>query len=150
MDKYVELEKILRKLAGWIKAEGRKVIKEGNYNITPAQFDVLQWINWSNSTMTELSMKLGVAKSTVTGLVNKLKEEGYVEYSVSDEDRRVRDLKITESGKIIIERVISRRTEFVEQLFSTIDPFLVDEFRKVLRIIANTLEIQSRSDHKTE
>jgi len=146
MDKYVELERILRKLAGWIKAEGRKVIKDSDYNITPAQFDVLQWIKWSDSTMTELSCRLGVAKSTVTGLVNKLKEDGYIEYAVSDEDRRVRDLTITESGSEIIEKVLERRREFVEELFSNIDDYLVDEFRKVLRIVANTIEIQSRNE----
>ena len=46
--KYKELERSLRRLAAWIKAEGRKVIKEGNYKITPAQFDVLQRLSLIN------------------------------------------------------------------------------------------------------
>ena len=67
--KYAELERSLRRLAAWIKAEGRKVIKEGNYKITPAQFDVLQRVYWGDSTMSNLSNRLGVAISTITGLI---------------------------------------------------------------------------------
>lgn len=147
--KFDELERLLRKLSAWIKAEGRKVLKEsatvsaleGNYHITPSQFDVLQRAYWGDTTMTLLSNRLGVAKSTVTGLINKLSELGYIDYSVMEEDHRVRKVEITETGKTLILEVIRRRVLFVEKLFSTVDPFLTDEFRKVLRIVNNTLEM---------
>jgi DNA-binding MarR family transcriptional regulator len=116
-------------------------LKEGDNEITPAQFDVLQSIYWhENLTMTSISKRLGVAKSTVTGLVNKLKDERLVDYKISDEDRRVRRLKITEHGEEVIKEVIKRRITFVEKMFSTIDPYLVDEFRQVLRIVVKTCD----------
>jgi DNA-binding MarR family transcriptional regulator len=90
--------------------------------------------------MTSISKRLGVAKSTVTGLVNKLKDERLVDYKISDEDRRVRRLKITELGEEVIKEVIKRRITFVEKMFSTIDPYLVDEFRQVLRIVVKTCD----------
>jgi DNA-binding MarR family transcriptional regulator len=90
--------------------------------------------------MTSISKRLGVAKSTVTGLVNKLKDERLVDYKISDEDRRVRRLKITEHGEEVIKEVIKRRITFVEKMFSTIDPYLVDEFRQVLRIVVKTCD----------
>ncbi len=141
MEKYAELEKLMRKISAWIKAEGRMVLKEGDNEITPAQFDVLQSIYWEeNLTMTNISKRLGVAKSTVTGLVTKLKAEKLIEYNISEEDRRVRRLKITEHGERVIKEVIRRRIKFVDKMFSTIDPFLVDEFRQVLRIIVKSTD----------
>ncbi len=147
--KYTELEKSLRKLAAWIKAEGRKVIKEGNYKITPAQFDVLQRVYWGDSTMSNLSNRLGVAKSTITGLIIKLKNAGYIDYSVLEEDHRVRKVVITPKGKSLIQEVIRRRILFVERLFVTVDPFLTDEFRKVLRIVNNTLDMNEANESRT-
>ncbi|HOZ12359.1 MAG TPA: MarR family transcriptional regulator [Thermotogota bacterium] len=147
--KYAELERSLRRLAAWIKAEGRKVIKEGNYKITPAQFDVLQRVYWGDSTMSNLSNRLGVAKSTITGLIMKLKDAGYVDYSVLEEDHRVRKVVITPKGKSLIQEVIRRRVLFVERLFVTVDPFLTDEFRKVLRIVNNTLDMNEANESRT-
>jgi len=146
--KYGELEKLLRKVATWIKSEGRKVLKEGENEITPAQFDVLQSVFWQeHMTMTCLSKRLGVAKSTVTGLVNKLRQEELVKYTVSSEDKRVRLLNITEKGEGVIQEVIDRRIKFVEDMFSDIDPYLVDEFRQVLRIVVqNVSENQANED----
>jgi DNA-binding MarR family transcriptional regulator len=63
-----------------------------------------------------------------------------VDYKISDEDRRVRRLKITEHGEEVIKEVIKRRITFVEKMFSTIDPYLVDEFRQVLRIVVKTCD----------
>jgi DNA-binding MarR family transcriptional regulator len=94
--------------------------------------------------MTNISKRLGVAKSTVTGLVNKLKEDELVDYKVSEEDRRVRLLTITEHGESVIKGVIERRIQFVEKMFNDIDPFLTDEFRKVLRIIVKSFEEQDK------
>jgi len=141
--KYTELERLLRKLALWIKSEGRKVLKEEKkFQITPAQFDVLQRVYFGQSSMTDISETLGVAKSTITGLVNKLKKGAFLECTQSEEDKRVKILKVTPLGENLLEEVIKRREIFVEKLFSSVDPYLVDEFRKVLRIVTNTLDFQ--------
>jgi DNA-binding MarR family transcriptional regulator len=146
MNKFSELEILMRKINAKIKAEGRMVLKENSeFEITPAQFDVLQSVYWHETqTMTNISKRLGVAKSTVTGLVNKLKEDELVDYKVSEEDRRVRLLTITEHGESVIKGVIERRIQFVEKMFNDIDPFLTDEFRKVLRIIVKSFEEQDK------
>jgi len=147
---YAELELLLRQLSVWVKAEGRKVIKEGNYDITPSQFDVLQRIYFGETSMTNLALRLGVAKSTITGLVGKIKEHGYVSYSVCEEDHRVRKLEMTPKGLGLIRDVLERRVQFIRKLFSTIDPFLVEEFRKVLRIVNNTVQIQYQDKEETK
>jgi DNA-binding MarR family transcriptional regulator len=150
MEKYSELEILMRKISAKVKAEGRMVLKEDpESEITPAQFDVLQSVYWLEiQTMTHISKRLGVAKSTVTGLVTKLKDEGLVDYKISEEDRRVRLLTITDHGEIVIKGVIARRIQFVENMFEPIDPFLTDEFRKVLRIIVKSFEDRDRDRDK--
>lgn len=99
--------------------------------------------------MSNLSHRLGVAKSTITGLITKLKEAGYIEYSVLEEDHRMRKVVITPKGKALIQEVIRRRVLFVERLFVTVDPFLTDEFRKVLRIVNNTLDVNEANESRT-
>lgn len=141
MNHFEDLERLLRKLSGWVRSEGRKVLKSGEYQLTPAQFDVLQKCYFNQEiTMTELSYDLGVAKSTITGIINKLREADYISYGVNFEDKRVRNLTMTPKGKTLIEEVIKSRTRFIEELFSQVDPILLSEFHQVLRIIANTLD----------
>ncbi len=141
MNHFEDLERLLRKLSGWVRTEGRKVLKSGDYQLTPAQFDILQKCYFHHDmTMTQLSIDLGVAKSTVTGIVTKLREAKYLDYGVSEEDKRVRNLTITEKGKTLIREVIGARVQFIEELFTQVDPILLSEFHQVLRIIANTLD----------
>jgi DNA-binding MarR family transcriptional regulator len=141
MNHFEDLERLLRKLSGWVRTEGRKVLKSGDYQLTPAQFDILQKCYFhQDMTMTQLSIDLGVAKSTVTGIVTKLREAKYLDYGVSEEDKRVRNLTITDKGKTLIREVIEARVQFIEELFSQVDPILLSEFHQVLRIIANTLD----------
>ena len=49
--------------------------------------------------MHELSEAIHRDKSTVTALVNKLKEQGYVERIQSESDSRVVYVRLTEKGK---------------------------------------------------
>jgi DNA-binding MarR family transcriptional regulator len=61
----------------------------------------------------------------------------------------MRKVVITPKGKALIQEVIRRRVLFVERLFVTVDPFLTDEFRKVLRIVNNTLDVNEANESRT-
>ena len=61
----------------------------------------------------------------------------------------MRKVVITPKGKSLIQEVIRRRVLFVERLFVTVDPFLTDEFRKVLRIVNNTLDMNEANESRT-
>jgi transcriptional regulator, MarR family len=72
-----EIEKVLRDICFMVKVEGRLVLK--NYPITAAQFDLLQRLYFRGPMkMTELSTMLGIAKSTLSGIVRRLENVGYL------------------------------------------------------------------------
>ncbi|GLI48200.1 MULTISPECIES: MarR family winged helix-turn-helix transcriptional regulator [Pseudothermotoga] len=106
-----EIEKVLRDICFMVKVEGRLVLK--NYPITAAQFDLLQRLYFRGPMkMTELSTMLGIAKSTLSGIVRRLENVGYLSRT-RGKDKRVFMISATAEGKKVVESVIEKRVEFV-------------------------------------
>lgn len=94
-----------------VKVEGRLVLKD--YPITAAQFDLLQRLYFRGPMkMTELSTMLGIAKSTLSGIVRRLENVGYLSRT-RGKDKRVFMISATAEGKKVVESVIEKRVEFV-------------------------------------
>ncbi|RAP00052.1 MarR family transcriptional regulator [Petrotoga sp. 9PW.55.5.1] len=112
----VEMEKLIREICSKVKSEGRKVLKE--VNISPAQFDVLQTVYFKGPKMlSEISKRLGITKSTTTGLIRRLELAGYLVREKSKKDKRVFVVAITPQGVTIIEKVIKNRIALMEQVY---------------------------------
>ncbi len=98
----IQMEKMIREICSKVKSEGRKVLKE--FNISPAQFDVLQTVYFKGPKMlSDISKRLGVTKSTTTGLIRRLEIAGYLVREKSKKDKRVYVVQITQDGTNIIE-----------------------------------------------
>ncbi|MDK2945296.1 MarR family winged helix-turn-helix transcriptional regulator [Geotoga petraea] len=111
----VELEKTLRDICFKIKIEGRKVLKR--FDISSAQFDLLQLLYFKGEKkLSDISKKLGVTKSTTTGLIKRLLIQELIEKKQSDEDKRVYNVKISKKGSEIIEEVIDRRVDLIRKI----------------------------------
>jgi len=83
-----QMEKLIREICSKIKSEGRKVLKD--FDISPAQFDVMQIIYFRGPKMlSDISKRRGITKSTTTGIVSRLETMGYLTKEKSPEDRRV-------------------------------------------------------------
>jgi DNA-binding MarR family transcriptional regulator len=68
-------------------------------DLTQQQFQYFKVIvKMKNPTLTELARELSLTKPTVTVLVNRLTEKGYIKRVHSDEDRRVMHLHIDKKG----------------------------------------------------
>ncbi|AEX84584.1 MarR family transcriptional regulator [Marinitoga sp. 1135] len=108
-------EKIIRDICFKVKVEGRKIIK--NSDISPAQFDLLQILYFRGpKRVTDISLILGITKSTTTGLINRLEASGYLEKVKDKRDKRVTTITITEKGKNVIDEVIKARVEFMQKV----------------------------------
>lgn len=113
-------EKILRDICFKIKVEGRKIIK--NTDISPAQFDLLQILYFRGpKRVTDISITLGITKSTTTGLINRLETSGYLQKAKDKQDKRVTTITITEKGINVIEEVIKARVLFMDKVLSQIE-----------------------------
>ncbi|MEO8971410.1 MAG: MarR family transcriptional regulator, partial [Ktedonobacteraceae bacterium] len=73
------------------------------YVVTPPQWGLLALLSESDSlTIGSISLKRGLDPPTVTGIVNRLENNGLVERRHDKEDRRVVKVYLTDEGRDII------------------------------------------------
>ncbi|GIO21759.1 putative HTH-type transcriptional regulator YsmB [Oceanobacillus sp. J11TS1] len=112
-----KMEKKLRYISGMIKQNGRKILH--HYPITLPQFIALQWLlEEGDLTVGELSNRISHAFSTTTDLVDRLEKNELVERIRGTKDRRVVQIHLLEKGKHIIEEVIQKRQEYLQDVMS--------------------------------
>jgi DNA-binding MarR family transcriptional regulator len=94
-------------------------------------------VKMKNPTLTELARELGLTKPTVTVLVDKLTEKGYIKRVHSDADRRVMHLHIDKKGaKINALREIAhqRMAEKIKSGLSDAETAILTELlRKIVK-----------------
>ena len=101
-DKYIVyfISKTRKKMISFIE---KKLKEKGLNDIVPSYGNILTvfYDNGGKLNMKEIGEIIGKDKSTVTALVNKLSELGYVKKEKCKEDKRITYVKITEKGKEI-------------------------------------------------
>jgi MarR family transcriptional regulator, organic hydroperoxide resistance regulator len=118
-----DIEKDLRYISGIIKQKGREILS--NYTITPPQFVALQWLfEEGDMTIGELSNKMYLAFSTTTDLVDRMEKNNLVKRVRDPNDRRVVRIHLLEEGGRIIEEVIKKRQEYLQEVLKN---FSVEE-----------------------
>jgi len=99
-DKYIVyfVSKTKKKMINFIQ---KKLKEKGLNDLVPAYGNILTVLYDNNGklNMNEIGKLIGKDKSTITPLVNKLSELGYVKKEKSKEDRRVTHVVITEKGR---------------------------------------------------
>jgi len=70
--------------------------------LTPPQFDIVATLgNTAGMTATELGDKTLITKGTLTGVVDRLIERGWVERIAHGSDRRCQIIRLTKSGEAL-------------------------------------------------
>jgi len=100
---YREVYWLLRKTSKQLKKELRKKIEE--YGITWQQFHALYHIGDTGISANELAKELHCNASNMTGLIDRMTENGWVYREHSKEDRRVWLIKSTDKGKKMKEKL---------------------------------------------
>lgn len=114
------IEKSLRKLSVQLRLYGREILKE--YKLSKIQFIALQWVNDSSGiTIGQVAKNLDLAYSTTTDIIDRLEKNGFVRRERSETDKRLVQVKIEPTGLELIERVIEKRIEFIEEITQDID-----------------------------
>jgi DNA-binding MarR family transcriptional regulator len=83
-------------------------------------------------TVNELLEILGVTKQSLNRVLRQLVEDGLVESRVGREDRRQRNLFLTEPGRLLEQELSAAQRRRMRAAFSNAGPEAVAGFRKVL------------------
>lgn len=125
------MEKELRYISGIIKQKGREILN--SYTITPPQFVALQWLfEHGDMTIGDLSNKMYLAFSTTTDLVDRMEKNELVMRIRQEQDRRVVRIKLLKEGERIIEEVIEKRQEYLQNVLSEFSQPEVEQFSFLL------------------
>jgi DNA-binding MarR family transcriptional regulator len=78
----------------------------GEADITPGQFGVLSVINSNPGlSQTQLGNALGIDRSTVVAVIDRLEARGLVKRTASPNDRRSHALRLSEDGARLLQRL---------------------------------------------
>lgn len=107
------------------------ILEESIHNtvITPPQFGLLyQLSRCGPRTMKELSEQMDLTHGATTGLVDRLHRLGLVRRDRDEQDRRVVNVQVTETGEELISRIERRRHHILRKIVQELSP----EERKLL------------------
>ncbi len=120
-------EKEMRELSWETMKAGRSILK--NYKLTDLQFDILVtlYFNKDVNTLTDISSKLHLAKSTISSVFDKLEREKYISRKRLAADKRVIKIRLLKKGENMINKVIEKRVEFLQNLSQGIKSSDIDK-----------------------
>jgi DNA-binding MarR family transcriptional regulator len=102
--------------------------------VRPAEYAVYSQLGIDAMTPRELTARLGVTASTLTGHLAAIEGRGHVRRRTDAADRRSRLLVLTASGRRTLEKCRGRFRAAIEALYDELD-LDVDRAREVLREI---------------
>lgn len=108
--------------------------------ITLPQFIILEFLHREGeSKMTDLARFMSVTTAAMTGFVERLVRDGYVERVFDPGDRRVIIIKLTGKGAVLVKKVNAQRRSTVINIFGQISQAEREEYLKILTRIHNIL-----------
>ncbi|RKY57950.1 MAG: hypothetical protein DRP95_06455 [Candidatus Latescibacterota bacterium] len=124
-----------------IRARFHKLITP--YNLTVAQFKVLQHLHWHDKEgglgICELSEHIGLANSTTSGIVDRLERDGWVVREQSELDHRKVRVRLREKGRELFKRIPEEVEEFwrttIGRLSAKDQVELVNSLRKLREVM---------------
>lgn len=112
--------------------------KWGAKGLVPSHGDILSaLLKHERLTMKEIADKIGRDKSTVTVLVNKLIDQGYIEKTRDIEDNRVVFVSLTEKGRELKPMFDSISKDLLSIVYKGVSEDEKEELLTILRKIKN-------------
>jgi DNA-binding MarR family transcriptional regulator len=90
--------------------------------------------------MSDMAKILGVTKSAVTGITDRLIRDGFLTRERSDRDRRVVWMRLTKKGSFLSKKFYKNKLNFMRSIFSKISKKDKISYLKIIRKIKNNLK----------
>lgn len=126
LDIYWTLKKTLYELKGYLY---KKLSDNG---ITWPQFHALYHIADKGIPVNELARELGCNASNITGLIDRMIENGWVYREQSETDRRVWLVRLTEEGSSLKERLVPQHHQNIRERMSVLSNKELTELKNLL------------------
>ena len=102
---YLTLGTRLKRLGERLQAQTQVLLEQANLSVPASHFPVLGALDRLGAlSVGELTEALGVSQPGVTRMLDKLETEGLVQAVQSEDDRRVRTIGLSKSGRQVVTR----------------------------------------------
>lgn len=124
----------------------RKIIsynKNSNYQLTPVQIVIIKYLVKNKNNIVyqkDIKKKLGLRKSTISGILSTMIKNGIITRTESPTDLRSKEIRLSDKGLELDKKMKKKAIEFENLLQNNIDPKDLEIFYKVTNQIQKNLE----------
>jgi len=112
--------------------------------LTPPQIHAVIWLGQDGPlTMGELARRVGITEKTITGLVDRLEEAGYLERERDRGDRRIVRARLTEKGGATFRDLDAHLRGKLTRLLGLLDAADRKALYRILEKLAHRLEAEA-------
>lgn len=140
-DKSISLE--IKKIDSLIVRKIMAYNKDAIYHLTPVQIVVIKYLIKNKDSVVyqkDIEKKLGLRKSTVSGILGTMIKNGIITRNDSTNDLRSKEIRLTETGYKLDKVMRKKAFEFEKLLQSNINKEDLEVFYKVTKQIQENLE----------
>ncbi len=140
-DKSISLE--IKKIDSLIVRKIMAYNKDAIYHLTPVQIVVIKYLIKNKDSVVyqkDIEKKLGLRKSTVSGILGTMIKNGIITRTDSTNDLRSKEIRLTETGYKLDKVMRKKAFEFEKLLQSNINKEDLEVFYKVTKQIQENLE----------
>lgn len=120
-----------------------------SFNLTGPQGMIMGILNHSGKMkISDLSKKMGLSNSTVSGIIDRLEKQGLAERKRSDEDRRVVYVNVTEKFKKNFEDNFKNIQYEIEEIIKKTPPQDIQDILKGLRLLDQLINVMNKEKKK--
>ncbi|TDT63267.1 MarR family winged helix-turn-helix transcriptional regulator [Fonticella tunisiensis] len=140
-NKGTRISLLIKEINGLMKQSIKQMFDETG--LTTPQIMVLATLSkYGSMRISELSEKLSLSNSTISGIVDRLENQGYVERVRSRKDRRVVHVSFSEKCRRMMHGDFHRIIEQnLEKKLAGADPGQIDDILKGLETLKSLLEL---------
>lgn len=143
VSKGVRIVQVMKKVMSAIKQKMQNHFKE--MNLTGPQGMLIGTLShYGEMKISDLSEKLGLSNSTVSGIIDRLEVQGLVERIRSKEDRRVVYIKVTEKCKQDSQERFEVINKLIEEMMDKATPEELDTILEGMNTLEKVLERQKQ------
>ena len=119
-----------------IEGEVRRRLRDA-FDVTLPRFDLLAQLDKAPNGMTlgELSQRMMVSNGNVTGLAERLVEQGLLDRRASPTDRRAQLVSLTAEGRRMFRTMARTHEDWIADIFAGLAP---DDIDTLMRLLAKT------------
>lgn len=120
-----------------------------SFNLTGPQGMIMGILSHSGKMkISDLSKKMGLSNSTVSGIIDRLEKQGLAERKRSDEDRRVVYVNVTEKFKKNFEDNFKNIQYEFEEIIKKTPPQDIQDILKGLRLLDQLINVMNKEKKK--